>query len=88
MADQGWTLYPIVSFRSGFPLDVLAFAPGTSPSMSTRTFGAATLKWCAPTWCAHPVLRRHHVPEHQQQQRGAQSGNYYFNPNSFSNTRR
>ena len=32
LLTKGWTLYPIVTWRTGFPLDVLAFAPGTAPS--------------------------------------------------------
>jgi len=34
LLTKGWSLYPVISWRSGFPLDVLAF-PGTGGSMTS-----------------------------------------------------
>ena len=86
---KGWTLYPIVSYRSGFPLDVLAFSAGTASSIdSPGPSGAGDIQ----------VVRADLVAPVQyygagtyrtvnSNLAGAQSGNYWFNPNSFSNAR-
>jgi hypothetical protein len=86
---KGWTLYPIVSYRTGFPLDVMAFSPGTASSIdSPGPSGAGDIQ----------VVRADLVAPVQYYGAGAyrtlattaagtQSGNYWFNPNSFSNAR-
>jgi len=90
---KGWTLYPIVTWRSGFPLDVMAF-PGTASSISSPgPSGAGDIQ----------VVRADLVAAIQYMDPGAfrtmtvngtvngtpttASGNYWFNPNSFSNLR-
>ena len=88
---KGWTLYPIITWRSGFPLDVMAFSPGTASSISSPgPSGAGDIQ----------VVRSDLVAPIQYLNAGAyrtvnvttngageQSGNYWFNPNSFSNAR-
>jgi hypothetical protein len=90
---KGWTLYPIVTWRSGFPLDVMAF-PGTASSISSPgPSGAGDIQ----------VVRADLVAAIQYMDPGAfrtmtvngtvngtpvtSTGNYWFNPNSFSNLR-
>jgi hypothetical protein len=76
---RGWSLYPIVSFNTGYPLDVLA---GISRSR-TRT---------GPSAAGDPNLVRANLvgssvttfdPKNSLTVNG-QTGNYYFNPANFS----
>jgi hypothetical protein len=86
---RGWTLYPIVTYRSGFPLDVLAFSQGTEPSMSDPgPSGAGDIQVVRADLVA-PVQYLNAGPYRtvNSNSAGAQSGNYWFNPNSFSNAR-
>ena len=86
---KGWTLYPIVSYRSGFPLDVLAF-PGVSPSQSVPgPSGVGDPQWVRSDLVA-PISydnARNFQTINNKNAGGNQSGNYWFNPNSFSNAR-
>ena len=86
---KGWTLYPILSYRTGFPLDVMAFSPGTASSInSPGPSGAGDIQvvradLVAPVQYYNADLYR----TVNSNSAGAQSGNYWFNPNSFSNAR-
>jgi TonB-dependent Receptor Plug Domain/TonB dependent receptor len=79
---QGWSLFPIVTWRTGFPIDIAANLPDA--------FSAGTL---GPSGAGDPLVVRANVvgptktfdPKTQQTFNG-QTGNFYFNPNSFSNT--
>jgi hypothetical protein len=84
---QGWSLFPIVTWRTGFPLDVLANLPDASVAGSE-----------GPSGVGDPgVIRANLVgpvntfnPRMQQTFPGfvpgnGLPGNYYFNPTSFSN---
>jgi hypothetical protein len=86
---KGWTLYPIVTYRSGFPLDVNAF-PGVSPSQSDPgPSGAGDPQWVRADLVA-PVAyynATNFQTINNKNAGGNQSGNYWFNPNSFSNAR-
>jgi hypothetical protein len=86
---KGWTLYPIVSYRTGFPLDVDAF-PGVAPSQTSP----------GPSGAGDPQVVRADVVApityydatnfrtiNNANAGGNQSGNYWFNPDSFSNAR-
>ncbi len=91
---RGWTLYPIVTWRSGFPLDVMAFSPGTESSISSpgpsgagdiqvvRADLAAQIQYMDPG-----AFRTMNVGANVNGTPGTPSGNYWFNPNSFSNLR-
>jgi hypothetical protein len=86
---RGWTLYPIVSYRSGFPLDVMAFGTGTASSIdSPGPSGAGDIQVVRADLVA-PVqyLGAKAYRTINSNSAGAQSGNYWFNPNSFSNAR-
>jgi hypothetical protein len=87
---RGWTLYPIVTWRSGFPLDVMA-SPGTTSSISSPgPSGAGDIQVVrsdvvAPIQYLTPGA--YQTVNVTTTSAGAQSGNFWFNPNSFSNAR-
>jgi hypothetical protein len=86
---KGWTLYPIISYRSGFPLDVMAFSSGTASSISSPgPSGAGDIQVVRADLVA-PVQYYGAKPYRTVNSNlaGAQAGNYWFSPNSFSNTR-
>jgi hypothetical protein len=86
---KGWTLYPIISYRSGFPLDVLAFGSGTASSISSPgPSGAGDIQVVRADLVA-PVqyFGAKNYRTINSNIAGAETGNYYFGPNSFSNTR-
>jgi hypothetical protein len=76
---QGWTLYPIVSWRTGFPLDVLGqpsitgfFDPGVSGVGDNIPFANLT---------GQPIGQ---FDPHKVQTLNGNTGNFYFNPNAFT----
>jgi TonB dependent receptor len=79
---QGWSLFPIVTWRTGFPLDVLANLPSAFDAGSE-----------GPSGVGDPLVVRANAvgstntfnPRTQQSFNGGAPGNYYFSPNSFSN---
>ncbi|HLY16965.1 MAG TPA: carboxypeptidase regulatory-like domain-containing protein [Bryobacteraceae bacterium] len=79
---SGWSLYPIVTYRTGFPLDVFAGLQTTpsDPSPSGAGDGGSV----------HADLVGNSIgtlnPQ-TYQTLGGNAGNYYFNPSNFSNTR-
>jgi hypothetical protein len=83
---KGWSLYPIVSYRSGFPLDVL---PGLSTGMNYPGPSGAGDPQVVRADLVAPVTYydAHNYQTINNASSGTQSGNYYFNPNSFSNSR-
>ena len=84
---QGWSLFPIVTWRTGFPLDVLANLPTSGVAGSEGPSGVGD----------QSIVRANLVgpvntfnPRIQQTFSGfingnGLPGNYYFNPTSFSN---
>jgi hypothetical protein len=76
---KGWSLYPILTWRTGFPLDVSAqlFATNTDPGPAGD--GAPNLVH------ADQILRNvaTYNPRTQQTFNG-NTGNYFFNPNAFT----
>jgi len=89
----GWTLYPIVTWRSGFPLDVMA-SPGASSSVSSPgPSGAGDIQVvradliAAIQYLNPGAFRTMNVGGNVNGTPGTPSGNYWFNPNSFSNLR-
>jgi len=82
LLTRGWSLYPILTWRTGFPLDVSAqlFATNTDPGPAGD--GSPNL--------VHADLVSPNVAiynAHNQQTINGNTGNYYFNPNAFSNAR-
>jgi len=90
MLTKGWNLIPILTWRSGFPLDVLAFPYGTEPSQNNP----------GPSGYGDPQVVRsdlvapitYYNAKNFQTVNGANSsgsgtGNYWFSPSSFSDAR-
>ncbi len=82
LLTKGWSLYPIVTWRSGFPLDVTARLsthngdPGPAGDGQAGLVRADLLGSTVPTY----------DPRNFQYLNG-QPGNFYFNPAVFSNSR-
>jgi hypothetical protein len=78
---QGWSLFPIVTWRSGLPFDIFArlpdrFNPGAEgPSGAGDPFDVH----------ANVVGPTNTFDPHKVQDFGNGNGNYLFNPNSLSN---
>lgn len=78
---QGWSIYPVVIWRTGFPLDIFANLPGVYDYTSPGPSGAGDsnlvrANLIGPIQLLNP----------RQYQSGLPSpGNYWFNPLSFSN---
>jgi hypothetical protein len=72
---QGWSLYPIVSWRTGFPLDVVAQTEGSGDFTSPGVTGAGDIQ---------PFANLTGQPITITDPRG-NAGNFYFNPGAFSN---
>ena len=78
---HGWSLFPVVTWRTGFPLDVAANLASAFDNGSE-----------GPSGVGDPLVVRANVagPTNTFDPRTTQTfnaviGNYYFNPNSFSN---
>ncbi len=90
---KGWSLYPILTWRTGFPFDIGAQLPYSGDPGNPGTSGAgdpylsnAVALGPLTTYDPHHiqtinVLDYNNCPATAT----ATSGNYYFNPNSFSN---
>ena len=86
---KGWTLYPIVSYRTGFPLDVDAF-PGVEPSQTSPGPSGAGDPQVVRSDLVAPITyynATNYQTINNVNAGGNQSGNYWFNPDSFSNAR-
>ena len=95
---QGWSLYPIFTWRTGFPIDVSASLPylydpanpGTSGAGDPYLTNAAVV---GPIQVFNPGRQRtiNEITYNAGPNGGCQitttpvTGNFYFNPNSFSN---
>jgi outer membrane receptor protein involved in Fe transport len=80
LLTKGWSLYPLVSWRSGFPLDVTAGlnTTGTDPGPAgDGEAGAIRANLVLPTVATYNIR--------SQQTIGGSTGNYYFNPAALSN---
>jgi hypothetical protein len=77
---QGWNLFPIISWRTGYPVDVFANLPSafdfTSPGPSAAG-DAAVVR-------ANLVGPIRTFDPHRIQTFDGETGNYYFDPTSFS----
>jgi hypothetical protein len=96
---KGWTLYPIITYRSGYPLDVMTASPGTPSAInSPGPSGAGDIQVVRADLVA-PVQYVGAGPSRTYTFNATgtggntgpgaltQSGNFWFNPNSFSNFR-
>jgi hypothetical protein len=81
-ATKGWSVFPIISYHTGFPIDV--FGNVASPADFTAP---------GPSGAGDPGVVRANLiapvqiydPRSMHSFHGS-TGNYWFNPNSFSNT--
>jgi hypothetical protein len=78
---QGWSLYPIVSWRTGFPLDVAAQTAGAGDFTNPGVTGAGDFQPFA-NLTGQPLAV---FDPHQVQTINGITGNFYFNPLAFSN---
>jgi len=96
---KGWSLYPIVTWRTGFPFDISASLPNSFDPTNPGTSGAGD-PYLSNAAVLGPLTTFN--PDHQRtineisygtDSTGTQcvittapvTGNFYFNPNSFSN---
>jgi Carboxypeptidase regulatory-like domain/TonB-dependent Receptor Plug Domain len=79
LLTKGWSLYPILTWRTGFPLDVTAqlFATNTDPGPAGD--GDPNLVRADLTTSNVAIYNAHN-----QQTINGNTGNYYFNPNAFT----
>jgi hypothetical protein len=95
---QGWSLYPIVTWRTGFPININASLPGSSDPYNPGTSGAGdpyltNAAIVRPIQIFNPRYQRtiNEINYGTGPNGGCQitatpaTGNFYFNPNSFSN---
>jgi len=78
---QGWSLFPILTWRTGFPLDVNAQLPDGLNAGAEGTSGAGDgflthANLVGPVSTFNPKVT---------QTLNGQTGNFFFNPTSFSN---
>lgn len=96
---KGWSLYPIFTWRTGFPFDINASLPGYSDPVNPGTSGAGdpyltNAEVVGPIQIFNPDKQRtiNEITYGVNPTNGkclitttAVTGNFYFNPNSFSN---
>ena len=82
LVTRGWSLYPIITWHSGFPIDVLAGLNTTNTDPGPAGDGEPGLAH------ADQVAQSVNIynPRTNQTING-NTGNYYFNPNALSNAR-
>lgn len=78
---EGWSLFPIISWRSGFPFDVFANLPATFDFTDPGPSGAGDPDLVRANLIGDPSIND---PAHARTF-GGDNGFYYFNPLSFSN---
>jgi hypothetical protein len=79
---SGWSLFPIVSWRTGLPLDVFANLPSQFDPTSPGPSGAGDPDLVR----ANLVAPVQYFDPHSQHNFGNGAGNYWFAPTSFSST--
>jgi hypothetical protein len=96
---KGWSLYPIFTWRTGFPFDINASLPGYSDPTNPGTSGAGdpyltNAAVVGPIQIFNPDKQRtiNEITYGVNPANGkclitttAVTGNFYFNPNAFSN---
>ncbi len=82
LLTKGWSIYPIVTWRTGFPLDVLAGLSASNTDPGPAGDGEPGLVRADQVL---PTVQTYN-PRSNQTFNGT-SGNYFFNPNAFSNAR-
>jgi hypothetical protein len=81
LLTKGWALYPIVTWRTGFPLDILSGLVSTNTDPGPAGDGDAGL---VRADLVLPTVATYNPRNNQSI--GGNGGNYFFNPLAFSNT--
>lgn len=79
---EGWSLYPIVSWRTGFPLDVFG-QPDSSGGFTNPGVTGVGDGLQHANLSGQPLTL---FDPHQSQTINGITGNFYFNPGAFSNS--
>ncbi len=83
---QGWSLYPIVSWRTGFPLDIFGQPDGSGGFTNPGVTGAGDINPHANlTGQPATIFDPHQVQTLTGPSGTPHTGNFYFNPAAFSN---
>jgi hypothetical protein len=77
---QGWSLYPIVSWRTGFPLDILGQVDGSGGFTNPGVTGAGDISPFANLTGQPATI----FDPHLVQTINGVPGNFYFNPAAFT----
>jgi len=82
---QGWSLFPIISWRTGFPLDVFSAIDSSGGFTNPGTSGAGDPNLVHANLVG-PIntFDPRQVQSLTGQVSGTNSGNFYFNPGAFS----
>jgi outer membrane receptor protein involved in Fe transport len=85
LLTSGWTLYPIISWRTGFPLDVFANLSTTRSDPGPSGAGDASVVHADLTTSNITTYDPHNFQTLNNPSGGTvTAGNYYFNPADFS----
>ena len=82
LLTKGWSVYPIVKWKSGFPLDVFAGLSTSRNDPGPAGDGQAAIVRADQVGASVTTMNAK-----KYQTINGQGGNYYFNPGNFSNTR-
>jgi len=79
---KGWSIYPIVTWRSGFPMDLNGQLSDSDPAdPGTSGFGDPLLTRVNVNTNNVPIFNPHQI-----QTLGGNTGSFYFDPTVFDNT--
>jgi hypothetical protein len=83
---QGWSVYPIFSWRQGFPLDVFAQVDSSGSFTNPGVSGAGDNVTVHANLTGQPLTTfdPHGVQTLTGDLSGTNTGNFYFNPGAFS----
>jgi hypothetical protein len=87
LLTRGWSLYPIFNWRTGFPLDVFSGLSTTPGDPGPSGAGDAGLVHADVTGSLATLNASSYQTLTNPNSSSATSGNYWFNPASFSNAR-
>jgi len=82
---QGWSVYPILSWRQGFPLDVFARIDTSGGFTNPGVTGAGDTAPHANLTGQPITIFDPHAVQTLTGPSGTHTGNFYFNPAAFSN---
>ncbi len=83
---KGWSLYPIVTYRTGFPLDVLAGLSRSGSRPGPSAAGDGNLVRANLVGASVGILDSKLSQTFKDQSGKDQTGNFWFNPGNFNRT--